>query len=99
MRAPEWSPDGNWIAFTRRGPDGRRIGIMRPDGTGERMLTNGPADEGPSWAASSRELVFQRTDGDRAIGALSASRWMAAQPRKIAIPQNGSDPDWSGVMD
>ena len=58
--SPVWSPDGEWIAFTRRGPDGRRIGIMKPDGTGERMLTDGPGDEGPSWAASSREILFQR---------------------------------------
>jgi TolB protein len=96
--APDWSPDGEWIAFTRRGSDGRRIGIMKADGTGERLLTSGPMDEGPSWAASSRELVFQRTDASGVTG-LYRVTLDGSQPRRMSIPQGGSDPDWSGVMD
>ena len=96
--APEWSPDGNWIAFTRRDPGGRRIGVMKPDGSEERLLTSGPTDEGANWAASSRELVFQRSDpaGNSRLFRISLD---GSEPRNIAIPQNGSDPDWSGVMD
>ncbi|HWJ37805.1 MAG TPA: Tol-Pal system protein TolB, partial [Sphingomicrobium sp.] len=96
--SPEWSPDGNWIAFTRRAQDGRRIGIMKPDGTGERVLTTGPSDEGPSWAASSREILFQRADGTGRSGLYRISLDGSA-PRRMTIPQDGSDPDWSGVMD
>ena len=96
--APEWSPDGNLIAFTWRMGDTRRIGIMNPDGTGERILTAGPADEGPSWAASSRELVFQRTDASRRPGIYRVSL-DGSPPRKMTIPQDGSDPNWSGTMD
>jgi TolB protein len=95
---PEWSPDGEWIAFTRRGSDGRRIGIIRPDGTGEKLLTTGPGDEGPSWAASSRELIFQRSEANGSDGLYRLSL-DGSQPRNVAIPQGGSDPDWSGVMD
>ena len=96
--SPDWSPDGHWISFVRRGSDGRRIGIIKPDGTGEKVLTTGPADEGPSWAASSRELVFQRTD---AVGRHGLYRLTldGSEPRKLTTPQDGSDPDWSGVMD
>ena len=96
--APEWSPDGEWIVFTRRDPGGRRIGIIKPDGTGERLLTNGPTDEGASWAASSRELIFQRSDasGNPALYRVSLD---GSDPRPVVIPQGGSDPDWSGVMD
>jgi TolB protein len=96
--APEWSPDGEWIAFTRRSAAGRSIGIIRPDGTGEKSLTNGPGDEGASWAASSRELIFQRSD---ATGGSSLYRISldGSEPRSVVIPQGGSDPDWSGVMD
>lgn len=96
--APDWSPDGEWVAFTRRGADGRRIGIIKPDGTGEKILTTGPNDEGPNWAISGRELVFQRTDamGRPGIYRLTLD---GSQPRQMSIPQGGSDPDWSGLMD
>ena len=96
--APEWSPDGQWIAFTRRGSDGRRIGIVKADGTGERSLTSGPGDEGPSWAASSREMLFQRTGADGRT-ALYRVALDGGDPRQMTIPQNGSDPDWSGVAE
>ena len=96
--SPEWSPDGKYIAFTWRFGDTRRIGIISPDGTGEQSVTRGPADEGPSWAASSRELVFQRTEanGRSAIYRVSID---GSEPRKMTIPQDGSDPNWSGTMD
>ena len=96
--APLWSPDGEWIAFTRRGSDGRRIGVVKADGTGERLLTTGPGDEGPSWAASSREILFQRSgpDGRSSLYRVALD---GSELRQLAIPQDGSDPDWSGVMD
>jgi TolB protein len=96
--APEWSPDGAWIVFTQRSTAGRRIGIIKPDGTGEKMLTSGPGDEGPSWAPSGREILFQRAD---ASGRSSLYRVAVdgSEPRAMNLPQGGSDPDWSGVMD
>lgn len=44
---PKWSPDGQWIAFHRRSPDGdpgllstpTQIWVVRRDGTNEHMLT------------------------------------------------------------
>ena len=95
---PEWSPDGSLIAYTWRFGDTRRIGVIAPDGTGEKQLTAGPADEGPSWAASSRELVFQRSEGSGRPAVYRVSLDGSA-PRKMTIPQDGSDPNWSGTMD
>jgi TolB protein len=96
--APDWSPDGEWIAFTRRDAGSRRIGIIAPDGSGERMLTDGPGDDGANWAASSRDVVFQRTDAGRRnkIYRVSVD---GSEPRRLETPQDGADPDWSGVMD
>jgi TolB protein len=96
--SPDWSPDGAWIAFTRRGADGRRIGILKPDGTGEKLLTSGPGDEGPSWAASSREILFQRVNAAGRSG-LYRVALDGSDPRQVKLPQDGSDPDWSGVME
>ena len=96
--APQWSPDGDWIAFTRRGQDGRRIGIMKPNGNEERLLTPGPGDDGASWAASGREILYQRTGADGRSG-LYRTALDGSEPRQLATPQDGSDPDWSGVMD
>jgi TolB protein len=96
--APVWSPDGSWIAFSQRGPGTRRIGVIRPDGTGEAVLTTGPGDEGPSWAASSRALLFQRSDPSG-----RSTLWRIAldgtEPTPLTLPQGASDPDWSGAMD
>ncbi len=96
--APDWSPDGKWIAFTRRDSGGRRIGVIGADGSGEKLLTQGPNDEGANWAASSRELIFQRTDATGRNGLFRLTLDGSA-PRQVSIPQAGSDPDWSGGMD
>ena len=39
------------------------IGIMKPDGSGERILTEGFHNEGPTWAPNGRVLMFFRDPG------------------------------------
>ena len=77
---------------------GLRIGVIKPDGSGERLLTAGPSDEAPSWAASGQELVFQRAvpGGRSALFRISLS---GGEPRQVTTPQDASDPDWSGTLD
>ena len=45
-----WSPRGDMIAFTRQVGGKFHIGVMRTDGSEEKMLTESFLDEGPTWA-------------------------------------------------
>ncbi len=58
---PVWSPRGDLIAFTRIGGGRFSIGVMRPDGGGERLLTNAYQDEGPTWSPNGRVILFFRS--------------------------------------
>ena len=59
---PVWSPRGDLIAFTRFGGDAGNfsIGVMHPDGSGERILSEGFSVEGPTFAPNGRVLMFWR---------------------------------------
>ena len=58
---PVWSPRGDLIAFTKQSGGAFHIGVMHPDGSGERIITDGWQDEGPTWAPNGRVLMFTRT--------------------------------------
>ncbi len=60
---PVWSPMGDFIAFTKQRGGNFAIGIIKPDGSGERILTEGFHNEGPSWAPNGRYIVFFRESG------------------------------------
>lgn len=60
-----WSPDGAWIAFSRKPPrtqSGRQLWLMRPDGSDARALTDDPAIQHgqPHWSPDGHYLLFQR---------------------------------------
>ena len=89
--SPVWSPDGESIAFTRIGGDGLRIGVMTPTGGGEKLVSDGPNDEGPSWGANGRNILFQRGDGRSALHIVGID---GGAPRPVTTPQGAVDPDW-----
>lgn len=100
---PVWSPRGDLIAFTKIGEAKFRIGVMRPDGSGERLLTDAWADEGPTWSPNGRVILFfrtQRTTSDGGGGGvgLYSIDLTGLNERHVATPRDGSDPAWSPLL-
>ena len=51
---PSWSPNGQYIAFTRSGGKDAGVYVIRPNGTYLRRIVDG-SSEGPLWPADSTE--------------------------------------------
>jgi TolB protein len=97
---PVWSPRGDLIAFTKYGtPDGNfYIGVMKPDGSGERQLAQGFLVEGPTWAPNGRVLMYfaQAPNGGRVR--LYTIDLTGYNQREILTPGDASDPAWSPLI-
>src|SRR5262249_701572 len=91
---PIWSPRGDYIAFTRHNRGTFYIGIMRPDGFGERMLDSGYLLEGPTWSPNGREIMYTCQPTSNSKVGLCSVDIVGFNKRKIAIPGEGSYPTW-----
>jgi TolB protein len=95
---PVWSPRGDAIAFTKQGGGQFAIGIMRPDGSGERILTSGYHNEGPTFAPNGRVLMFFR-EGSGAPGpSLYTVDLTWRNEQRVQTPGYASDPAWSPLL-
>ena len=91
---PVWSPRGDLIAFTKIG-GAFRIGIMSPNGSGEKLLTNSWQDEGPSWSPNGRVLMFFRQGrGNAGKADLWSVDLTGVNERRIPTQLDGSAPGW-----
>jgi TolB protein len=95
---PVWSPRGDTIAFTKQYQDRFAIGIMRTDGQGERILTEGYHNEGPTFAPNGRVLMFFRDPGGNAGPALFTIDMTGRNELRVPTPGYASDPAWSPLL-
>jgi TolB protein len=95
---PVWSPRGDLIAFTRQSPNGFAIGVMGVDGRGERILTEGYHNEGPTFAPNGRVLMFFRDPGGNAGPSLYAIDITGRNELRVPTPSYASDPAWSPLL-
>jgi TolB protein len=95
---PVWSPRGDLIAFTRQGPGGFAIGVMGVDGSGERILTEGYHNEGPTFAPNGRVLMFFRDPGGNSGPSLYTIDITGRNELRVPTPSFASDPAWSPLL-
>jgi TolB protein len=93
---PVWSPRGDFIAFTRQAGGKFGIGIMKPDGSGERVLTEGYHNEGPTFAPNGRVLMFFRDPGNGP--SLYTIDVTGRNEQRVQTPSFASDPAWSPLL-
>ena len=79
------------------------IGVMRTDGTGERLLTENYYQEAPSWSPNGRVLIFYRETKSNSDGeGFSAKLWSidltGYNERQVVTETDASDPSWSSLL-
>lgn len=96
---PVWSPRGDVIAFTKQLRGKFLIGVMKPDGSGERILTEGFHNEGPTWAPNGRVLMFFRdipgANGGPQLWSVDLTGY---NEQRVPTPAFASDPAWSPIL-
>jgi TolB protein len=93
---PVWSPRGDLIAFTRQGGGQFAIGVIRPDGSGERIITSGYHNEGPTFAPNGLFVMFFRDQGGGPR--LYQADIFARSEVVVPTPSFASDPAWSPTL-
>ena len=76
------------------------IGVMAPDGSGERLIARGFLVEAPTWAPNGRVLMYfkqQRTreDGSGGESYLYRVDITGFNEKRMFTPSFASDPTWS----
>jgi len=97
---PVWSPRGDLIAFTKMLKGQFYIGVIRPDGSGERLITQAFHVEGPTWSPNGRVLAyFKETPTGARRSGRSAKLYTidltGYNEQIVPTPLDGSDPAWS----
>ena len=100
---PVWSPRGDVIAFTKMLGGEFFIGIMRTDGTAERLLARGFLVEAPTWAPNGRVLMYYKQNRFEADGTGGKTKLYKVDitgfnESIINTPADASDPAWSPLL-
>ncbi len=95
---PVWSPRGDLVAFTRQKADQFGIGVMKPDGSGERILTEGFHNEGPTFSPNGLFVMFFRDPGGAAGPKIYMADIFGHGEFVVPTPNYASDPSWGPLM-
>jgi len=93
---PDWSPNGDRIAYAAMNGGIFQVFTVNPDGTDRRMLTSRGQSEDPSWAPDGRHLVFSSRDGQGY--ALWILDTVTGRVRVLTSGRRDLLPDWSSSL-
>ena len=96
--SPAWSPDGELIAFVGGPFDATQIRAVRPDGSGERVLSERVpgGHQGPVWSPDGQSLAFLTNLEDRSWRVTITTRDgepVAQFPPTYSLPSLAWSPD------
>ncbi len=95
---PAWSPRGDLIAFTRQKDGLFGIGVMKVDGSGERILTEGFHNEGPTFSPNGLFLMFFRDPGGESGAQIFMRDVFGHAEFQVPTPNYASDPSWGPLL-
>lgn len=96
-RTPVWSPRGDLIAFTKMYKGQFYIGVMKPNGEGERLIATGWLVEDPAWSPNGRLIMFTRGNrqGRSRIHTIDLT---GRNEREIVTPTDAAGAAWSPLI-
>jgi TolB protein len=72
--------------------------VMKPDGSGERILTEGFHNEGPTFSPNGRVIMFFRDPGGTSGPSLFTIDISGRNEQRVPTPSFASDPAWSPLL-
>lgn len=90
---PDWSPDGQWLAFASDRGGEFDVWVVRPDGSGLRRVTSGAGTKTwPAWSPDGRKILYTRSsEGRQGLWSVGADGSGAAP---FSDAEELRDPDW-----
>lgn len=91
---PDWSPDGQWIAFASDRSGELEIWVVRPDGSGLKQITSGPGSKTwPAWSPDGKKILYTGSHEGRQGLWLVGADGSGAEPF-VAGGEQLRDADW-----
>lgn len=94
---PIWSPRGDLIAFSVKRGGRFYLGVMKTDGSDERLIDEGYLIEGAAWSPNGRYITYTKEErgGKSRLHCIDLTGMIRIS---LKTPSNASDPAWSPLL-